>query len=580
MNHRGSICLWLGLVMLAGGPRAALGQEDYQTPSKVNLSWNRLNTYDEVVKICRELVAAYPELLSMQSIGKSVGGREMWALTLNVGRTGPDTGKPAMYIDANIHGNEVQGTEVVLYSIWYLTKSYGHVPQLTELMDRCAFYFVPMVNPDGRAYWFDSPNNMHSSRGGARPVDNDGDGLFDEDPPNDLDGDGRLLEMRRLNPNGRWRESPDDPRILVPVQPDAKGEFKRYDRLGPEGVDDDGDGEINEDGVGGYDPNRDWPAQWRPRHIQYGAMDFPLSLPESKSIADFILAHPNIAAVQSYHNSGGMILRGPGAKEFDYPQQDAAVYDRIGKLGEQMLPFYRYMIIWKDLYTVYGGTVNWTAEDLGIISFTNELWADNQYYNRDKDPTPAERMAFNDHLMFGQAFVPWKKAQHPVYGDIELGGWMKLTGRIQPSFMMEEMCHRNFAFTMLHADQMPLIELRDVEVTPAGEKLWRVRVDVHNRRLIPTTTQQCAKQRYGPRDFVEISGAGIRVVAGGERANRLDSPLEFVEHNAQKLWIDTGIPGESLRTFEWLVSGEGEAVIRFSGPRAGTVDTRATLKRE
>jgi hypothetical protein len=567
----------LAALLAAALASSAAAQEEYQLPGKVNIAWNRLYDYEEVTQLCRDLAAAHPELLRMESIGKSVQGRDMWALTLNVEASGPHNGKPAMYIDANIHGNEAQGTEVVLYSIWYLTKGYGKIDTLTRLMDRAAFYFVPMVNPDGRAYWFDAPNTHSSSRGGQKPTDNDGDGLFDEDPPNDLDGDGRLLQMRRVDANGDWRESPDDPRIMVRVDPESKGRFTRYTRLWFEGIDDDGDGRINEDGPGGYDTNRNWPADWQPEFIQGGSGDFPLSLPESKAIADFVLARPNIAAVQSYHNSGGMILRGPGAQYVEYPREDIRVYDRIGKRGEAILPFYKYMIIWKDLYTVHGGTVNWTAEELGVISFTNELWSGSQYYAREERADEKQRMDFNDYLLFGQAFVPWKKFDHPTYGEIEIGGWVKMSGRVPPSFHLEELCHRNFAFTMYHAEQVPLIELTGVEVAPLGGDLKRIRVDVQNRRLIPTTTAQGALRKYGPRDYIEIGGPSLRVLAGGTLENRYTAPFEFVEHTPQRIWLDRGVPGEGRVTAQWLVSGGGEATIRFSGPRARDVEIKTTV---
>ena len=67
--------------------------------------------------------------------------------------------------------------------------------------------------------------------------------------------------------------------------------------------------------------NRNWPTDWQPNYIQFGAGECPLDRPETKAIAEFIMAHPNIAAGQSYHNAGGMILRGPGAAylEGNYP---------------------------------------------------------------------------------------------------------------------------------------------------------------------------------------------------------------------------------------------------------------------
>lgn len=565
----------------------ALAQDGYQYVGKVNVAWNRLYNYEEVTQICRDLAAAYPDLLTLQSIGKSVQGRDMWLLTMNNPKTGPDLDKPAMWIDGNIHGNEAQASETVLYSIWYLTKSYGKVPQLTALVDRTAFYFVPMVNPDGRAYWFDKPNTNSSSRGGQKPVDDDGDGLFDEDPPNDMDGDGQLLQMRREDPNGDFRESPDDPRVLLPVAPEAKGNFKRFSRIGMEGIDDDGDGRVNEDGPGGYDPNRNWPADWQPNYIQGGAGDFPLSLPESKCIADFVIAHPNIGAAQSYHNTAGMMLRGPGAEYVQYPREDIAVYDRIGQRGERILPLYKYSVIHRDLYTVHGGLINWFYEELGIIAFTNELWTGRKYYFKPDEggdraffggESQKDQMDFNDLLMFGQTFVPWKKIKHPVYGDVELGGWVKMQGRVPPSFLLEDECHRNFAFTIFHAEQLPQVEITDVEAVSLGGGLWRVRADVHNRKLMPTTTAQGAKRRYGPRDFVEIKGDGVQVVAGGTIADRFNAPLSFVAHQPQRIWLDNGIAGESHVTFQWFLTGSGEAAIRFVSARASDVAAKIALK--
>jgi hypothetical protein len=49
---------------------------------------------------------------------------------------------------------------------------------------------------------------------------------------------------------------------------------------------------------------------------------------------EFVIAHPNIAGAQSYHNSGGMLLRGPGVPQDEYRPQDVNVFDQIGRIGE------------------------------------------------------------------------------------------------------------------------------------------------------------------------------------------------------------------------------------------------------
>src|SRR3954453_11860992 len=126
------------------------------------------------------------------------------------------------------------------------------------LEDR-AFYVVPTANPDGRAWWFKGPNTTNASRSGKSPRDDDRDGQADEDGYEDINGDGQITLMRRKDPNGRYKVSTEDPRILVPIKPGEPGE---YDLLGVEGIDNDNDGRVNEDPPGGYDMNRNYPADW------------------------------------------------------------------------------------------------------------------------------------------------------------------------------------------------------------------------------------------------------------------------------------------------------------------------------
>ena len=102
---------------------------------------------------------------------------------------------------------------------------------------------------------------------------------------------------------------------------------------GSEGIDNDGDGQVNEDGPGTYDMNRNWPAGWNPEHVQGGAGDWPFSYPETEAVARFIMTKPNIAAGQAYHNAGGMILRGPGVPQRDGAYSgDRGVYESIGRV--------------------------------------------------------------------------------------------------------------------------------------------------------------------------------------------------------------------------------------------------------
>jgi hypothetical protein len=163
------------------------------------------------------------------------------------------------------------------------------------------------MNPDSRDYFI---NKAEEYRTGLVPYDSDRDGVADEDGPEDLDKDGFITQMRKKDPDGRFKAHPDDPRIMISVRPGEKGE---YTLLGGEGIDNDGDGRINEDGLGGYDMNRNYGFNWQPNYVQYGAGEYPFCFPETKATRDFLMAHPNIMGGQNFHNTGGMILRGPGA---------------------------------------------------------------------------------------------------------------------------------------------------------------------------------------------------------------------------------------------------------------------------
>jgi hypothetical protein len=563
-----------------GQPTGFAGTASNSRPT-VEIPWNRLYDYDEIYALMDRLAAQWPELLTYEVIGHSVENREMRVYTLTNPDSGPAQSKPAMWVDANVHGNEVQGAEAVVYLAWYLLENNGPNEIVTELVDRSTFYLLPMVNPDGRAYWFREANTASSSRSGVQPLDSDGDGLLDEDPPDDLDGDGQITQMRKYVPGeGTHRLNADDPRILERVPDNDRGVRGDWILLGQEGIDNDGDGRINEDSVGGYDMNRSWPSMWMPQHVQRGADPYPLYWPETRSIARFLLEHPNVAALQSFHNAGGMILRGPGAEAFgEYPRADLRAFEELGKDGEKMLPFYRYMIIWRDLYSVFGGFATWGYEGLGVISFTNELWtSDRNYPDGRGDGGMQGQLFFDDTLLAGDGFVDWHSFEHPFYGSVELGGFKKDVGRVPPTFLIEEMVHRNAMFCIKHAQAMPLVTVEKTEVTDLGGGVKALDVEFRNLRSIPTRTARAAQKHIGAPDVFEIDGDGIEVLAGGFRSDRFrPERIDLAEREPERLISEDGIEGRSTQRVRWFVQGSGSVKVRFRAQKAVAVEAQIEL---
>ncbi len=540
---------------------------------KVHASWNRYYTYDGIADLCRKLAKEYPDLVTLESAGKSYKGRDIFALTIS-DKKGKNPGfKPGYYIDGNIHSNEIQGTEMALYTAWYLCEMYNTNPFINQLLKEKVFYILPTINPDARQYFMENPNTGDSPRSGLVPMDNDRDGLYDEDGYDDINNDGIISLMRRKNPDGRFRTDPKDPRRMIRI---ASGEKGEYEILGLEGIDNDGDGLVNEDGVGGYDPNRDYGLNWEPNYVQWGAGKYPFSFPENQAVRDFGFKHRNIAGAQSFHNSGGLILRGPSIKDGGaevYTRDDDEVMNFIGKKGEKIIPGYKFITLWKDMYPVYGGELDWWYGAIGSYVFSNELWNESLMFN---DTSDVDEYEFDKLLLFEDAFIPWKEYDHPVYGKIEIGGFSKNFGRIHPGFLLESDAHRNAAFCIYNAWATPELEISDITVRDLRGGMKQIDVSVFNNRMMPTHSGTNLKYKIDPPDYIFLEGG--KVIAGMivEDADR--NICREQKMNPERLEVNN-IPGYKRVFLRWIVKGGSEYTVRVESVKGGRYERRTETKK-
>src|SRR5262245_61936469 len=166
--------------------------------------------YDDLTGHLHGLAEACPGLCSLASIGHSFRGREVWCMTITNFDTGKDSDKPAFYIDANIHAEEIATTSVALYTICYLLTHYKADPEVTWLLDNTTFYIIPRFNPDGAEISLTTPNHW-CGNGRFLPGEEQTRGLVQHD----INGDGLIVEMRIEDPAGEWRISASDPRLMI-----------------------------------------------------------------------------------------------------------------------------------------------------------------------------------------------------------------------------------------------------------------------------------------------------------------------------------------------------------------------------
>ena len=467
----------------------------------------RYLNFAELSEVLQGLAASYPGLVKLESIGSSLQGRPIWLLEITApGR--PAEEKAAYYIDGNTHPEEVAGTQVALYTAWYLATHYGQDPWVTQLLERLVFYIVPRLNPDGAEIVLSKAFYEWIGNGRYNPGEEqlDRPGLHYAD----VDGNGLILDMRWPDPAGEWKLSARDPRLLVARElDDAEGPFYR---LIPEGVIRDFDGATiliprPEDG----NLNRNYPADWGPEAEQYGAGQFAMSEPEIEAVVRFVASHPNIAGSLNYHTNAGAILPPFSVEGKPLPLPDIELYERVGALG-QRITGYGFVASEEDFNFRGHPRRRGTSEaymygHLGIVSLVVELWDVHKEAGIEKDwyyplgelseEENLKLLAWNDRELGGSAFVPWTPFDHPQLGRVEIGGWKRIfMFRNPPAHLLPDLCHKNMLFSLKHAALAPDLQLRKVETSRLGEGTYRIAAIVENQGFLATNlTQQALAMR-------------------------------------------------------------------------------------
>ena len=145
------------------------------------------HTFTQLTSALQAIAAAHPGICSLEDIGSSVHGRELWFMRIS-DNVGIEEDEPELKYISSMHGDEVVGMELCLELIDLLTSQYGIDPQVTDLVDETEIWIMPLMNPDGY---------MSESRYNAVGVDLNRD--FPDrvtDPVNTVAG--RTTETRRV----------------------------------------------------------------------------------------------------------------------------------------------------------------------------------------------------------------------------------------------------------------------------------------------------------------------------------------------------------------------------------------------
>lgn len=462
--------------------------------------FDRYYNYEEMTEQLKSLVAAYPRLARLSSIAKTFAGRDVWLVEITNSMTGPALDKPGFYVDAQIHAEEHATSATALYLIWHLLTHYGYESLTTHLLDSQVFYVLPRINPDGAELSLQAPYQNWCGNGRYTPETARHEGLIAED----MDGDGYLAWMRVPDPRGEWKKSADGPFMIQRAPGEQGGE---YYRLYPEGHIRNYDGaEVKIEKPFDGNMNRNFPANWS--REEYGAGDYPLSEPEAMGMARFILDHPNICGMCAYHTHGGVILR-PSMTRPDSAMtaRDRNLYQAIGKVGTEITGYPTISIY--EGFTPdkskprRGGLMDWTYEEMGIVSLGIELWDLEKAAGVEKvshynlypasDEAQLKIYQFVSTHIGERGWRPWKPLNHPQLGLVEIGGMVNIWAyRNPPESLLEQVCRESALFNLAHAAASPQVRIDTLTIESLGTGLHKVRAVVANHGYLPTNLSDVA----------------------------------------------------------------------------------------
>ncbi len=469
---------------------------------KTTFKYDHYYLQDEIEAHIKQFAKDFPGIFDYEELITTPDGNHQIAVTLTSKPTGSATDKPAFYIDGNTHAGEVTGMMAAMHTMDYLVTNYGQDEKITFILDNFTIYIIPCISPDGSQTYLTTPYTLRSVN---RPYYERGLGLGEED----IDGDGVIRIMRVRSSTGIWKKDPKDPDLMLAREPDEySGEF--YD-LYTEGEIDDYNG-VNVEYKKmkwGLDFNRNYPYGWFPEHRQHGAGPYPLSNPETKSAAEFIINHPNIGSVATNHTSGAMLLYIPGTyPSSKAPAQDLKLMKSIAHMGAKETGYKDINIF--DIFTVdhdnysSGAFDDYCYETQGIYAITLELWnLDDRcgvkpFYDIDPnniDPmdTFAKRVNWVKENAPGD-FLNWTHFNHPQLGDVEIGGFnYKFTIQNAPKHLLIEECEKVTKFMLRWAPCMPKLAIESVKATELENGYVQFEAVVTNIGYLPTYLSQKAK---------------------------------------------------------------------------------------
>jgi hypothetical protein len=528
----------------------AQGQQDYSSNSVL-------------AQRVKALVQKYPQLVKSKSLTQTLGGKDVWMLTIGTGKTEE---KPAIAVVGGVEGKHLLGVEMAIGFAEKLLANSG-IDSIKNLINTQTYYVFPNMSPDATEQYFAKVKTERS--GNETKTDDDRDGKLNEDGADDLDGNGKITWMRVLDPTGKYKLNSDDPRSLL-LADATKGENGKYILL-PEGVDNDKDGDFNEDGEGGIHFNKN--SSFNFKAFAQGAGEYAVSEKENRALFDFLFDAFNIYAVVAFgptNNLSTPVTFNPSgiAKRII-----TSWYDSDAKTNALVSERYNKITKTKDAPKTQadnGDFSQWGYFHYGRLSFSTPGWwvpkvnpdssrKEKKFVNED---AVASYLRWATAQGITNTFTPWKAVNHPDFPGqtVEVGGLDPFVLINPPYKMVDGIVSKHTDFLVALAGMAPKLELVNLKTEKVADGLTRVTLKVMNTGDLSTYTKVGDRSYFLKKILVKLNMNANQTVVSGRKTQTIES-----------------IQGKENKELTWLIKGNGKITIDAGSPTTGSKSIEVTL---
>ncbi|NAS30762.1 peptidase [Flavobacteriaceae bacterium R38] len=516
-------------------------QQDYRNSNQINSA-------------LRALVSRHSSNASLKSLTKTIGNKDIWALTLSNGKA---DNNPAIAIVGGVEGNHLLGVELTVKLAENILNNHK------DILENTTFYIFPNMSPDATEQYF--RKLKYERIGNAKKTDDDRDGVVNEDGYEDLNNDNLITLIRVEDPTGDYKVLEDDERIMVKADT-KKGEKGNY-KVFSEGIDNDHDGVFNEDGEGGVAFNKNLTYNFP--YFKPGAGEHPVSEKEHRALLDFLYEKWNVFSVLTFGPANNLST----PLKYNAPNAKKRVVTSILKEDENLNKFisetYNKITETKEApksITKGGGFFEWSYFHFGKLAMSTPAWwpskiKGDSITKPSKNPK-ASFLQWANEEGITDVFVDWTEIKHPDFPNqkVEVGGIVPFKMLNPPYQKIDTIAKKHTDFVLEIAKIQPSVSFNNLKTEVLGSGLTRITVDLYNSGLIPTHTEMGTRSRWLRKINVRLKLAKGQEVISGNKFQLIDA-----------------IGEDDTMQLTWLIKGKGNLQIEAGAPHTGTEKTTIKL---